>query len=165
MNFAHFCIIHPWSLIETISMKSFLAKVCRSGSRKSEFETINNFEDVTQGWRGMLYHSCLYLGSLKSTFKLTFFNNVVENIPEFFGIDLHVLVGNRGKIQLIAMLLIGNNSKPQYKQCVKFSATLLPLLDSCSFDLFLLIPLVQHANMSEYIHVSMHCLYIPCNTD
>lgn len=54
----------------------------------------------------MLYHNCLYLGLLKSTFKLTFFNNVVENIPEFFGIDLHVLVGNMGTVSLIATFLI-----------------------------------------------------------
>lgn len=26
--------------------------------------------------------------------KLTFFYDVIENIPEFFSIDLHVLVGN-----------------------------------------------------------------------
>lgn len=54
----------------------------------------------------MLHHSCLYLGLLESTFKLTFFNNIVENIPEFFSIDLHVLVGNMGTLQLIATFLI-----------------------------------------------------------
>lgn len=139
-------------------MKSFLAKVCRSGSRKSEFETINNFEDVTQGWRGMLYHSCLYLGSLKSTFKLTFFNNVVENIPEFFGIDLHVLVGNKGTIQLIAMLLIGNNSKPLHCGAMKSSTTcqLLILSQRCRNSSKLIFPEPSVCDASVQVKKNQH---------
>lgn len=33
--------------------------------------------------------------------KLTFFYDVIENIPEFFSIDLHVLAGNVVRISLI----------------------------------------------------------------
>lgn len=33
--------------------------------------------------------------------KLTFFYDIIENIPEFFSVDLHVLVGNVVQISLI----------------------------------------------------------------
>lgn len=33
--------------------------------------------------------------------KLTFFYNIIENVPKFFSIDLHVLVGNMVQISLI----------------------------------------------------------------
>ena len=41
--------------------------------------------------------------------KLTFFYDVIENVPEFFSIDLHVLVGNVVRMSLITALLIKQN--------------------------------------------------------
>lgn len=38
--------------------------------------------------------------------KLTFFYNIIENVPEFFSVDLHVLVENVVRISLITTFLI-----------------------------------------------------------
>jgi len=57
----------------------------------------------------MLYRRFLCPELIKNMLKLTFFYDVIENVPEFFSIDLHVLVGNVVRMSLITALLIKQN--------------------------------------------------------